>query len=114
MPHEPTATTRATVSALTGSGHSQKSIAGILGIDLKTLRKHYREELNEGGDAANARVAMTLFRMATTGENVAATIYWLKCRGRGQWREQKTDPTETREVREFIVREDEEAGPAAG
>ena len=29
---------------------------------------------------ANARVAGTLFKMATSGECVAATIFWAKCR----------------------------------
>jgi hypothetical protein len=56
----------------------------VVGIDPKTLRKYYRDELNLGETKANAQVAGFLFNAAKTG-NVTAQIFWLKTRAR--WRE---------------------------
>ena len=36
-----------------------------IGIDPKTLRKHYRQELDHGHIKANAKVAENLYRKAT-------------------------------------------------
>ena len=55
-----------------------------VGIDPKTLRKHYRDELDLGETKANAQVAGFLFNAARNG-NVTAQIFWLKTRAR--WRE---------------------------
>jgi hypothetical protein len=59
----------------------------VVGIDAKTLRKHYREELDTGQIKATAKVAESLFRKATTdgSQSVTAAIFWLKTRG--GWRE---------------------------
>ena len=62
----------------------KSNIAGVLGLDPKTLRKHYREELDLGETKANAQVAGFLFNAARNG-NVTAQIFWLKTRAR--WRE---------------------------
>ena len=56
----------------------------MVGIDPKTLRKYYREELDLGETKANAQVAGFLFNAAKNG-NVTAQIFWLKTRAR--WRE---------------------------
>lgn len=53
-PHSPTEETRAEVRALSGFGITQDDIARYLDIDPKTLRKHYREELDTGTTHANA------------------------------------------------------------
>jgi hypothetical protein len=62
-------------------------IAGLIGIDPKTLRKHYRQGLDHCHTKANARVAENLFRKATGDgrESVTAAIFWLKARAR--WKE---------------------------
>jgi len=57
-----------------------EDIATFLGIDAKTLRKHFREELDRGTVEANAKVAQSLFQMATHGRNVAAAMFWMKAR----------------------------------
>ena len=59
----------------------------MIGIDPKTLRKHYRQELDYGHVKANAKVAENLFRKATGEgrESVTAAIFWLKARAR--WKE---------------------------
>jgi hypothetical protein len=75
------------VEALAGYGVPEADIAGVIGIDPKTLRKHYRGELDHGHVNANAKVAENLYRKATGEgrEAVIAAIFWLKTRA--GWRE---------------------------
>ena len=56
-------------------------------IDPKTLRRHYRNELDVGHVKAIAKVAESLFRkaMGDGSQSVTACIFWLKTRG--GWRE---------------------------
>ena len=85
--HQPDPVQRRQVEALAGYGVREPDISGMLGIDPKTLRKHYREELDLGHVKANAKVAENLFRKATGEgrEAVTAAIFWLKTRAR--WKE---------------------------
>lgn len=85
--HQPDGMGRRQVEALAGYGVPEAEIAGMIGIDAKTLRKHYRTELDHGHTKANARVAENLFRKATGEgrESVTAAIFWLKTRAR--WKE---------------------------
>ncbi len=80
--HFPTAEQRAMVEAMAGYGIPHEDIATVVGIAPKTLREHYREQLDRGHVKANAQVAGNLFKIATgTGrEAVTAAIFWLKCR----------------------------------
>ena len=81
----PTDEQRRMVKVMSGFGIPQPDVASQIGIDAKTLRKHFREELDRGMTEANMRVAQSLFTMATTGSNVAAAIFWMKARA--GWRE---------------------------
>lgn len=85
--HKPTPMSRRNVEALAGYGVPEADIAGVVGIDPKTLRKHYRQELRYGHVKANAKVAENLFRKATGDgrESVIAAIFWMKTRA--QWKE---------------------------
>src|SRR5438045_369438 len=85
--HRPDSTRRRQVEAMAGYGVPEDAIARVLAIDPKTLRKHYRDELDTGQIKATAKVAESLFRKATTDGNqsVTAAIFWLKTRG--GWRE---------------------------
>ena len=85
--YEPTPEQRRTVKPMAGFGTPYTDIAPFLGIDTKTLRKHFREELDRGMTEANAKVAQSLFQMATQGKNVAAAIFWMKARA--GWREKQ-------------------------
>ena len=76
---------RQKVSHLAGLGVPQDDIANIIGCAPKTLRKHFRAELDRGVAEANAVIAGCLFATAKAG-NIAAMIFWMKTRGR--WREQ--------------------------
>jgi len=73
------------VKVMSGFGIPQTDIANQIGVDAKTLRKHFRDELDRGMTEANMRVAQSLFTMATTGGNVAAAIVWMKAQA--GWRE---------------------------
>lgn len=92
--YDPTEEQRRTVKAMAGFGVPQDDIANYLEIDPKTLRKHFRRELDGGTLEANAKVAQSLFNMATSGKNVAAAIFWMKARG--GWREKHEVEVSTR------------------
>jgi hypothetical protein len=85
MTFDPTEEQRRTVKAMSGFGVPQPDIAIHVGVDPKTLRKHFREELDRGAIEATTKVAQSLFNMATQGNNVAAAIFWMKARA--GWRE---------------------------
>ena len=78
--HEPTDKTRAEVSALSQFGVTEADTATYIGIDAKTLRKYYREELDKAHIKANVKVANALFNQAVNKGNVSAQIFWLKAR----------------------------------
>ena len=88
--HVATDATKAQVDALAGLvGLPQAEIAAFLEIDLKTLRKHYRKELDTATVKANAAVAKALFTKATKGNDTGAMIFWLKARAK--WREKPSE-----------------------
>jgi hypothetical protein len=86
--HKPDPAQRRQVEAMAAYGIPADDISRVVGIDAKTLRKHYRDELDLGETKANAQVAGFLFNSARTG-NVTAQIFWLKTRAR--WRETPTE-----------------------
>src|SRR5215204_2228395 len=85
--HKPDPVLRRQVEVMAGYGVRESDIAGLISVDPKTLRKHYRNELDHGHVKANAKVAENLFRKATGEgrESVTAAIFWLKTRAR--WKE---------------------------
>lgn len=50
------------------------------GIDPKTLREHFRDELNRGAPKANASVSQRLYQKCMDGD-ITAIIWWDKTRG---------------------------------
>ena len=76
------------MEAMAAYGISEEEVArtiGDHGIDPKTLRKHFRHQLDIGATKANSAVAQTAYQMATSAKCPAATIFWLKCRA--GWKE---------------------------
>jgi hypothetical protein len=72
------------VIALVTNGATQDRVAEHLGIDPKTLRKHYAEQLNFGTETLLAKVLGNLASIACHGRGlpaVAAAKYLLSCRG---------------------------------
>lgn len=64
-PHEPTQESRAEVKALAAYGISHEQIGQYIGIDPKTLRKHYRADLDEAVTKAHAAVGKYLYSAAS-------------------------------------------------
>ena len=84
----PTADERQQVELLAGYGLPLEQIAAVIraGIDVKTLREHFRAELLRGWAVANARVAQKLYEKALSGDT-AALIFW--CKARMGWSERQ-------------------------
>lgn len=85
-PHQPTDETRELVKMHAMVGTTQDTVAKMLGIAEKTLRLHYRDELDFGLASVNADVGGALYRKAMDGDT-AAMIFWLKTRAR--WSERQ-------------------------
>ena len=73
----PTAEQCKLVETMAAVGIPAESICLVIGVSGKTLRKHYRKELDLAAIKANAEVAGFLFNSAKKG-NVIAQIFWLK------------------------------------
>jgi hypothetical protein len=86
-PFEPDDNQRLAVTTLAACGTRFVLIAKRIGVDAKTLRRHFRKELSEGRQDANALVARSLFDQAIAG-NITAQIFWLKTRA--GWKETNT------------------------
>jgi len=80
--YQPDEASRRQVEAMAGYGVPESDIARVLDIDPKTLRKHYRAELDLAHVKANSAVAQSLFRKATGDgpQSVTAAIFWAKTR----------------------------------
>jgi hypothetical protein len=89
---EPTPEQRRTVEMLSAMGVPQEKICLLIlskrgkPIDLKTLRKYFRLELDTGSTKANQAVAGALYKKAIDPDggspSVTAAIFWLKTRAR--------------------------------
>ncbi|MGT2505687.1 hypothetical protein [Cupriavidus basilensis] len=93
-PFVPTDEDRRLVLSLAGFGAPHEYIASQVSnpqtgkpLDPKSLRRHFRAELDTGKNRTNALVAQALFKQATgTGRGaVPAAIFWLKTQA--QWKE---------------------------
>ena len=84
-PFEPTEEQRRLVRAMAGFGLPQENIAVLIDVDMDMLRARFRHELDRGAAEGIAKVAQTLFQMATVDKNVSAVIFWMKARA--GWRE---------------------------
>ena len=78
---KPTGKLREQVITLSSNGLPHIQIAPLIGCSSpKTLRKHFRDELDIGKIQANAKVAGALYQLALEG-NVKAQSFWLKTVG---------------------------------
>ena len=79
--HLPTDESRKMVESTSGLGLPHEQIAILVGIDDKTLRKYYRNELDIGKAKANGQIAKTLFSKAVSGDTTSL-IWWTKAQMR--------------------------------
>ena len=77
LKHEPSDEQRKLVETSAGLGLPHEQIGALVGIDDKTLRLHYRKELDLGKAKASAQIAKTLFNKAQGGDTTAL-IWWTK------------------------------------
>lgn len=102
-PHEPTDLSKAEVKALASFGITQEEIARYLEIDVKTMYKYYREELDKSSLRANAAVARILFEKATIERDLSAVIFWLKTRAR--WATAKSPEDDLKDKQQITLME---------
>lgn len=71
------------IEMLSGIGVPVEQIGRVVGIDKKTIHRHYRDALDIGQAKATSKIAKRLFDIATgeSKEALTACIFWLKCRG---------------------------------
>jgi len=103
----PTSEQRAVVSSLAAVGTQQQDIAKLIGIrSPKTLRLHFRKELDLAAINANANVAGSVYKSAMSG-NVGAMDLWL--RNRAGWGSARSTPAQAQmqQPPPFIVRPEE-------
>lgn len=74
------AAVREQVKKLVGIGITHESIAGILGISVSTLVKHYKDEIAYAHEKKNALVANALLTNAVENMDTKAQIFYLKAR----------------------------------
>jgi hypothetical protein len=74
---EPNDEQRAKVNELAGVGVPLNQVAALIGINLETLNKYFRDDIVEGKGRANAKVGSTLFSKVLAGDTAAA-IFWAK------------------------------------
>ena len=80
-PFKPSDEQREQVITMSSHGVPHRQQAPLIGCSSpKTLRKHFRDELNIGKIQANAKVAGALYQSALDG-NVTAQTFWLKTVG---------------------------------
>ena len=76
----PTAEQRKLVKTAASLGLRQEQICVLARIrSPKTLRKHFRQELDNGLAEATAAIARTAYEMARSGRYPAMLLFWLKC-----------------------------------
>jgi len=69
IPFEPTPEERDIVERAASYGIPQTKIAYLLGIDTKTLCKHFGDELTIGSVRADFHIGQTLYELATESED---------------------------------------------
>ncbi len=89
------------VKALAAEGLSQTEIAKALGVSRDTVMARKQDTpaiaqaLEEGYAQTVEKVENTLYKLAVSGQCVAATIYYLKCRAPERWSDkQRVDITQ--------------------
>ena len=84
---KPTPEERKAVEMMAAMGTPQADIARAVrakGIDVKTLKKHFGEEIATAAILANAKIGGSMFNKAMGGD-VSAQKYWLGCKA--GWKE---------------------------
>jgi len=76
-PYQPTDNNRRQVESWSGVGITQEQMAALLEIDVDTLVKYYRKEIDQGKAKACASIGSSFYQKAKDGDT-AAMIWWTK------------------------------------
>jgi len=87
MTYEANEKDRKKVESYAAVGIPQRDIARVLDIDVKTLNKYYRDEIETAAIKADAAVGGALYNKAVNEKDTASLIWWSKARLR--WSEKK-------------------------
>ena len=75
-PFKVTKENREQVEILTAARLGEPVVADAIGCSPRTLRQHFRDQLDHGASRANARVVQAIYSAAVTGNSGAARL-WL-------------------------------------
>ncbi len=84
-PHHPSPTDRRIVQVLAGQGIPQSEICRVLDLSPKTLRRHFRRELDVGAAKLEAALILHLYRLASGNGPVALKALVFVLRSRFGW-----------------------------
>ena len=70
------------IAQMAAVGTPINTIAVAFNLRPGQIKKYYANELEHAPELANSAVALTAYRMATSGEDPATTKFWLKSRNR--------------------------------
>jgi hypothetical protein len=84
-PFAPTSEQRHLVELARANGVPVKTIARLLGVNLRTLTRHFRQELADGRDRVVSALGAVVLNAALAGDWRAA-IAWLSRHGGPEWR----------------------------
>lgn len=93
--HKPTDEDRGLVVGLVMCGATQEEIAAQLRLDLKTVRKHYKDEIYRGKQRLLAKVASNIGRMALTFDPKFQPAAFFIMKTQGKWQEAKPEQAPT-------------------
>ncbi|MBV8812372.1 MAG: hypothetical protein JO033_27185 [Acidobacteriaceae bacterium] len=117
---QPTEQQRKLINSVSALAVRQDQICKLVGLrSPKTLRKHFRAELDQGTAEACLAVIRTAYEMATSGRYPQMSIFWEKCqRPAGEpEREQQREPRKRRagaqRGRLVFIHQDEDLSDAA-
>jgi hypothetical protein len=95
------------VTVMSSYGIRQEDMATEVGLrSPKTLRKHFREELDRGRIGSDGKVRKTLFELAESGEYPNVTIHWVR---QADWRAKAARESHPAAIPSFVVARDKEA-----
>lgn len=100
--HQATEENKQKVIDLSCNGFNQEDIADYLDIDDKTLRKHYRIELNKAKRDKTIALGNKLYLRALDGDPQAQE-FWLKCQGK--WSYAKAQEENEKDLKQISLME---------
>ncbi|MCU1339716.1 MAG: hypothetical protein JWO19_5297 [Bryobacterales bacterium] len=96
------------VTVMSSYGVRQEDMATEVGLrSPKTLRKHFREELDRGRIGAEYKVRKTLFELAESGAYPSVSMHWLN--RQAGWRAKGARENRPVTIPDFVVARDKEA-----